>query len=558
MPSSLTDLPVELLLDNLLPIVPLSDLGNLAATNRTLAVVCADDTFWRRKCQIDFNFTSSETARTSGWRTLYRGLFRPRIFVWGERANGRLGVESVPSQAGGGVPYPIEVKIPGRRIVSLVAGGMSFNALDSNGMMYVWGTLNGEGHAWTTDGFAERYKTAKVPHQLVLPLPIRTISCGRLHTLAMDAKHQVWTFCNWGRPFKLVSPLVDCHAPDTTPVQVEAGWGFSSILTQAGDVLVYWQSSGIMGRRVHEKMEQLNEQEETKAHATEEHKIPCWTWDLEEDPFRLPAIPELPHLPNTGLSEEKLKEQTKLIKIASFDNNLIGLTNKGHLLKYYGLDNENMFTGARWEYLSKFSDVAELARHPVFNDDDNPSEAPKTMHITHITAHFQTFVAYSTGASSIVLVGNMDTGPLSDPDVPSSLQNRSVISVVLGDYHKGALTSSGKLLTWGAFSEGALGLGDPRKLPLGTPGGYRSQQALDSARRRDHIPEPPSVEEPAEVRFDMDGREAGRKYAFAATAGGWHSGALVLSLEVRLVYIPECSSSDSLSVNLYRSAAGKG
>ena len=83
MTPTLTDLPVEVLIDNILPVVDLADLGSLAATNKSMAAICADDTFWKRKCLDDFNFHSGETARTSGWKVLYRGLFRPRIFVWG-------------------------------------------------------------------------------------------------------------------------------------------------------------------------------------------------------------------------------------------------------------------------------------------------------------------------------------------------------------------------------------------------------------------------------------------------------------------------------------------
>jgi SCF-associated factor 1 len=136
------DIPVEVFLDNLLPLAELRDVLNLGSTNKLFAAVCADETFWRRRCQADFNFTSRETARQSGWKNLYRGLRHPRIFVWGsvitlvrtlssrdafscsERTNGRLGVTHFPRNTRQGVPYPIEVKIPGSRIVSLVAGGM--------------------------------------------------------------------------------------------------------------------------------------------------------------------------------------------------------------------------------------------------------------------------------------------------------------------------------------------------------------------------------------------------------------------------------------------------
>jgi len=135
----LADIPVEVFLDNLLPFAELRDVLNLGSTNKFFAALAADNTFWKRKCQADFNFTSQETARQSGWKNLYRGLNHPRIFVWGQRTNGRLGVKNFPKGCQQGVPYPIEVKIPGSRIVSLVAGGMSFHAIDSKGSMYVWG-----------------------------------------------------------------------------------------------------------------------------------------------------------------------------------------------------------------------------------------------------------------------------------------------------------------------------------------------------------------------------------------------------------------------------------
>jgi hypothetical protein len=79
----LADIPVEVFLDNLLPLAEVRDVLSLGSTNNFFAAVCADETFWRRKCLEDFNFTGQETARQSGWKNLYRGLSYPRIFVWG-------------------------------------------------------------------------------------------------------------------------------------------------------------------------------------------------------------------------------------------------------------------------------------------------------------------------------------------------------------------------------------------------------------------------------------------------------------------------------------------
>lgn len=129
-------------------------------------------------------------------------------------------------------------------------------------------------------------------------------------------------------------------------------------------------------------------------------------------------------------------------------------------------------------------------------------------------------------------MGDTNTTPDSDPNIIPALQNRSVISVVLGDYHNGALTSSGKLLTWGAYSAGALGLGDPASLEPGTPGAF-STEAQRIRALGHHRGVPPAVEVPTEVRFDHGRKEPKERFCFSASASGWHTGALVIDLEVR-------------------------
>ena len=79
--------------------------------------------------------------------------------------------------------------------------------------------------------------------------------------------------------------------------------------------------------------------------------IPCHTWEIDMDPVRLPTLPDLPDLPATGLPDEERKKETKLIKIAACHNCLVGLTNKGHVLKLDGfLDEDSVRI---WHYVSK-------------------------------------------------------------------------------------------------------------------------------------------------------------------------------------------------------------
>ena len=169
--------------------------------------------------------------------------------------------------------------------------------------------------------------------------------------MALDSKNQIWTFVSWGRPFRLDTPMLDCASPETTPIQAECGWSFCSILTQSGDVLVFWPFSGEIGRIYEEENAAMDDRGDCHAYGTQDHRIPCVAWSLRADPLRIPHIPQLPELENTGIPQEESLKATTLIKIAAFDNHLIGLTNKGHVLKFGDLSNENSFDRTRWQYV---------------------------------------------------------------------------------------------------------------------------------------------------------------------------------------------------------------
>ena len=81
--TGIADIPVELLIDNILPFCEARDVFSLGCTNKFFALVTTDDMFWKRKLVVDYNFTGSETARTSGWKFIYQRLGNPRVFVWG-------------------------------------------------------------------------------------------------------------------------------------------------------------------------------------------------------------------------------------------------------------------------------------------------------------------------------------------------------------------------------------------------------------------------------------------------------------------------------------------
>jgi SCF-associated factor 1 len=134
---------------------------------------------------------------------------------------------------------------------------------------------------------------------------------------------------------------------------VECGWAFSSVLTKTGDVFVFWPFKGDMLRRIAETNETFDNEGDKKVTITgSEYVIPCVTWDLQMDPVRLPALPPLPELHANEVDESD--EDVILIQIAALDNNLIGLTNKGHVLKHDNLVDEASVLRGHWEYVSSF------------------------------------------------------------------------------------------------------------------------------------------------------------------------------------------------------------
>ena len=84
--AQITDIPIEVLVNRILPFCEGKDVLSLGCTNKLFALVANDAMFWRGKLAADYNFTGLETTRTSGWKLIYQKLRNPRIFVWGYAA----------------------------------------------------------------------------------------------------------------------------------------------------------------------------------------------------------------------------------------------------------------------------------------------------------------------------------------------------------------------------------------------------------------------------------------------------------------------------------------
>ena len=114
-----------------------------------------------------------------------------------------------------------------------------------------------------------------------------------------------------------------------------------------------WQPFGDTLRdRYEEGLAELEKEESTKAIIPDDRTvIRCRTLEIDWDPVKVPIPADLPELPGTGLSEEERRKETKLIKIAATHGRLIGLTNKGHILRLGGSNYKD--TSGTWDYVRK-------------------------------------------------------------------------------------------------------------------------------------------------------------------------------------------------------------
>lgn len=539
--SKLDQLPQELLLDDLLPLISVKDSLSLFQTNRFFAKLGDDEVFWKRRLREDFNYSNASNARSSGFKFLYSRLSaHSKLFVWGGTGEGRMG-RKIPTttrsaSTRGKQLWPLELKLPGTRVVELAAGGWSFTALDSKGRIHVWGQLDG---AWglQRDGFTFSSKQASTPAILNLPKPIQTLSCGRNFMTALDHDGDVWCFNSWGIPFQYQPNAFDHSIPDRKIIQVECGWSFVSALTESGTAYVWNVTYGEIKRRYEQMEEALanspppDGQPDYRSAPLVDGVIQCQVQRLQGcEPLVLPDLPELPVL-------DPAITQPKLIKLGAGDHFVVGLTDAGHVLKLnIGDINEpdaistltdSFKKGLRaWEFLPNFCQTSSVKALDEFKSQET-IRVPDRLKITHISAHFLTFVAYSTGPDSIVLMGPNDATPETKPSVISTLQNKGVISIVIGDYHFGALLENGKLLSWGAST--ATGLGDPYEIEPGKPGGFATSQHRD--RSLEVYQNLPNIEVPTEVTFSHGLKKKRDRFVFAAAAAGWHMGALVVDLD---------------------------
>lgn len=487
--------------------------------------------------QYDFSYSAANLGladardgRDSGWyKRVYLGLTKPHAYLWGEATGSRL--TSLPERDTNyrwslARPYdvsraftvPVTSTNPGPAsgmgpsgerepigLVELQAGGWSFSARDSGGSVWVWGRLDGQG--FSRAGWEHRYAEVERPARIPLPASATQIALGRSHLLVLDADNLVWEMRSWGRAFQHKSRALT--APSSTGAaapgraahisQIACGWEMSAVLTAGGEVHVWFPfrddykaactSDDALDGPV--CIDGANSAREFKWGTVSGEVVVT----AEPIPLRSDMSSTLPESHNAlwpkNLTARTETEGQRVIKIACGRDFIVALRANGEVWAARTSDG----VIAPWEYMQHFS---------------LPS-------ITHISAQFTTFAAYSTpsgGGPSKVLLKRCETidpgcgATLRPMDVPG-LDALPVVQVTAGDWHYAALTAKGEMYTWGQNGMGQLGDG--------------SHEVRDA---------------PSRVQFPPgeDGREA---FVFSITTAGMHTGALVLGYKPKKVPQPQ-------------------
>ncbi|KAL1917599.1 uncharacterized protein VTP21DRAFT_3992 [Calcarisporiella thermophila] len=228
----ITDLPEEILVDNIFAYLSNSSLAAAAQSCKFFARLIEDESIWKHKCLNEFNFPDLVTFRQLGWRTLYRRLRHPRVYTWGSNDKERLGYKTPPVHTRRYPHYmhsstpqytPREVEsLRDKGVVGLVAGGWGFHVVDYKGRVWAWGVLRENG------------PVLEEPTQLDLPESIRVISSGRGHVVALSKNEQIWQWEDYGEYHR-----IELRGNRSRIKQINAGWTHSLALTEDGKMWIW-------------------------------------------------------------------------------------------------------------------------------------------------------------------------------------------------------------------------------------------------------------------------------------------------------------------------------
>lgn len=580
--TSLHDLPVELLL-SVFSYLDLNSFLNLTSTCKALHKpdFVYDSTYWSALLRTTFRVPNQPVIQHGGdrWYKLFKRMHsQSKVYTWGDNGKYALGhTPSVPPHSGvtrsealrrRHISWPEKmVRVEDLGIISdLQCGGWSTTLLTSKGALYTVGVLDAL-HPLARD---QRVKYEPVPLRYPPGFPhpydrydsstaIRQFSSGRAHILGLSDSGRIWSWQNIEHAalhvkFVLYDTIENGKAAGRgTAKKVVAGWNKSGALVE-GTGIVIWEP-------LH-RAEDDNELEDA-ALVLQSVVVPRSSF-VE---LRYTASDHLQRSNNPGT--ELIGEVRNFIVLEDI------VVFNTHLGKVFGSE-------VVWD---RRGEMAGLPVELMLPSEENGEAA----FATDVQGSFQSFGVF-TGSGAVLtckqdrvmdlIHGQLGETPLFTA-IPA-LQHKDVIQLAFGDHHFHALHSPGYITSYGTEPQvcGTLGLGghgtpdgrirgiryqgaggDGRLIPHAytegrrvwferekrawidflTSGGVDPGEAQERIRMALGTPGIQCQGETSEW-IEQEGRDweskfgiksedddgLGAYFALSVTAGGWHSGALVL------------------------------
>lgn len=87
----LSDLPLDVLIQDLLPRLPYRALIDLSKTSKFFYRLCGDESLWKKLALRELHIPTYATFRNRGWKDIFSKLHDPLVYTWGEGTYYRLG-----------------------------------------------------------------------------------------------------------------------------------------------------------------------------------------------------------------------------------------------------------------------------------------------------------------------------------------------------------------------------------------------------------------------------------------------------------------------------------
>lgn len=211
--------------------------GSVWAWGDNPSLVLGSDTIEYTPIPIQVSGIGDVIALSAGWEHTMALTQDGRVWVWGDNGYGQLG-NGDGQHTSMAIPAPVEIS---NKVQRIAAGDFSSFALDENNALWVWGN-NADGQLGIPPSQSQ---IAGIPKLITSISSVISIASGSNHTVAVTEDGRVWTWGDNGSGqlgtgyFGAGTWSVEPLSGVTKAVLASAGTEFSAVSLEDGTVMAF-------------------------------------------------------------------------------------------------------------------------------------------------------------------------------------------------------------------------------------------------------------------------------------------------------------------------------